>query len=129
MKHCRLFLTLCFALAASALAPAQGMKTVTNHARATVTLTLFVRAGSMVGHQAGTTSVDIAAGKTVNVQYGNKNNVFLNGYSLSAGFRGDVYEQHAIVTSRSSDLDNQLNTNSIFEIRFVHSSFVVDAHN
>jgi len=130
MKHFRiLFLTLCFALAASALSLAQGMKVVTNHTRSTVSLTLFVRAGSAVSGQAGTTSVDIPGGKTVTVQYGNQNNVFLNGYSLSAGFGGAAYEQHALVTRRSSDLDDQLNTNSIFEIRFVHSSFVVNAHN
>jgi hypothetical protein len=104
-------------------------KTFTNHAPSTISVSLFVRQGDNPANQAGTTSFDLKSGETKKVAYGNSSDIYVNGYSLVAGFSGDVFNQDATVTSRGSSLDNQWNTNSIFEINFTQNAFSINAHN
>lgn len=106
-----------------------GVKTFVNKAPSTISVSLFVRQGDNPANQAGTTSFDLKSGETKKVQYGNSSDVFVNGYSLVAGFSGDVFNQDATVTARGSSLDNQWNTNSIFEINFSNNAFTINAHN
>ncbi len=106
-----------------------GTKTFVNHAPSGVSVSLFVRQGDNPSNQAGTTSFDLKPGETKKVQYGNSSDVFVNGYSLVSGFGGDVFNQDATVTSRGSSLDNQWNTNSVFEINLSQNIFTINAHN
>jgi spore coat polysaccharide biosynthesis protein SpsF (cytidylyltransferase family) len=106
-----------------------GSKTFINHSPSTVSISLFVRQGDNPANQAGTVSFDVNSHESKNVQYGNSSNIFVNGYSLVAGFNGDVFNQDATVTSRGSSLDNQWNTNSVIEINFAGNTFSINAHN
>ncbi len=106
-----------------------GTKTFVNNTPSPVSVSLFVRQGDNPANQLGTTAFTLTKGQQTQIQYGSSSNPFLNGYSLVAGFSGDVFNQDATVTSRGSSLDNQLNTNSVIEINFANNSFSISAHN
>jgi hypothetical protein len=104
-------------------------KTFVNKSSLPISISLFVRQGDNPANQAGTTSFDLKPSETRKVQYGNSTDIYVNGYSLTAGFSGDVFSQDATVTARGSSLDNQWNTNSVVEINFANNGFSINAHN
>jgi len=119
-------------LASASMLPVQaagGAKTFVNRTSSPVSVSLFVREGDNPANLAGTVSFDLKAGETKNIQYGNATNIYRRGYSLSTAFNGATFSQNATITVRGSSLDNQWNTNSVFEINFAQSSFTVNAHN
>ena len=118
---------------ASMLQPVQaaagGAKTFVNRTSSPVSVSLFVRQGDNPANLVGTVSFDLKAGETKNIQYSNATNIYLSGYSLSAAFNGATFSQDATIMVRGSLLDNQWNTNNVFEINFAQSSFTINAHN
>jgi hypothetical protein len=101
-----------------------GVKTFINTTASTLQITLFTRQGDNPANADGTTSFTLTPGQTSTITYGSQQNPFLNGISLTTTSQGEVYTKTQLVTAKSSQLDNLLNTNNVITIIQFLSDYV-----
>jgi hypothetical protein len=106
-----------------------GVKTFANQTDAPLTMTLFVRAGDNPANYAGTMAFSLNPHESKTIEYGNAQNVYVNGYVLISAFNGEIMTKQEVVTVRGCPLDNQFNMNSKFEVGLQAGTFVINAHN
>ena len=61
--------------------------------------------------------------------YGDNVNIYLNGITLASISDGAIIAEQEFVITRGSNLDNQLNTNSIVSISFPGGGFQINCSN
>lgn len=80
-------------------------------------VTVLPREGSEPGHSGSAISVGpIPNGGSAEVTYGNNQNPYLNGFTLTSESNGSATTITQIVTERGSQFDDVLNTNSTVTI-------------
>jgi hypothetical protein len=108
-------------LSVGTVAEAQsGVKTIVNKSGQELTVTLLPRIGSEPSHSGSPVSQQVGS-KPVTIKYGDDQNPYLNGMTLSWEDSGAVSDQSQTVTERSSAWDNTLNTNDAETISKVSS--------
>lgn len=106
-----------------------GVKTFTNQTGSILSMTLLIRAGDNPANYAGTTAFTLNPGEVKTIEYGDSTNIYVNGYVLVSAFSGEIFTRQEAVTVRGSPLDNQLNTNSKFDVAMQAGTIVINAHN
>ncbi|MRX74092.1 hypothetical protein GJU40_18370 [Bacillus lacus] len=104
-------------------------KTFNNQTGATFQITLFGRQGDQPFNQGSTATFTLSPFQSLNVQYGDPANPFLNGLSLFTTYQGDLYSKVQFVLQRESPLDNLLNTNDTITITQVQTDFILSGSN
>lgn len=104
-------------------------KTFNNQTQKEIRVTLFVRASDNPANNAGQQRFDLGRGQSQTVAYGDSVNIYLNGISLASVSDGSIVGEQVFVITRGSDLDNQLNMNSVVNISFPGGGFQIKCSN
>jgi hypothetical protein len=100
-----------------------GRKLFTNKSGYFMKVELIIRRSENPADQAGSTSFDLPAQKSLWQTYGDNQNIYLNGIRLIAVANGALIDEGFIVIQRSSDLDNKLNMRNGVDFDYTGSAF------
>lgn len=106
-----------------------GRKLFVNKTGSDIRVTLFIRSSDNPVNSAGTQAFQLRPSQQNWVDYGNDQNIYLNGISLVSYFDGQVTGTQDFVVNRGSSLDNELNMNNRVEFRYGGNSFQISTSN
>lgn len=102
-----------------------GRKLFTNQSPYGMSVTLIVRSQGDPRNTAGTVDFYLQPAQSQWHEYGNNDDIFLNGIKLVAVFNGEMLAQQYIVVTRSSPLDDALNMRNGVDFGFANNTFFI----
>ncbi|MDO4331882.1 MAG: hypothetical protein Q4C58_04265 [Eubacteriales bacterium] len=101
------------------------MKRLINQTSGDLSVYFTVRAGNDPGRDYETKSFTLPKGQAINAEYGNAQNPYLSGISISGTSIGGIEAYTLFVLKKSSELDDEFNRNDTISITFNGNSFAL----
>jgi len=102
-----------------------GRKLFVNNSGQDLQVTLFIRMSENPANNAGTKPFHLGRSQSTWVDYGDDQNIYLNGISIVSVYQGQIQARQEFVITRGSDLDNQFNMNNCVSFGFANGGFTI----